>query len=114
MRVIANRPLYGEYGTVTAGQEFDCRDEIARQLLEAGRVRLPDDPPRVRYETKVIVPSEAPEVSARLPFRHVSMPDEEQAGVAGDGNSVLPGADVSGSGAAHPGGRGRRSQSSAR
>ena len=50
MRVIANRQLTGHYGMVTAGQEFEAEDDVARQLLRAGLVKRPD-PPAMVYET---------------------------------------------------------------
>ena len=67
MRLISNIQLTGTYGTVVAGQEFECEESTARELLTAGIVRKAG-PPVVRYETKVIAP-EAPEVSARHSFR---------------------------------------------
>ena len=84
MRVIAIRQLTGNYGTVIAGQEFTCSDDVARELLAAGVVRRPD-PPQVIYETKVIVP-EAPEVRARDSFRDVCLSDKEPQGVAPEGH----------------------------
>lgn len=41
MRVVANRQLYGDYGMVEAGQEFECPDKTAHELLGAGLVREP-------------------------------------------------------------------------
>ena len=48
MRLIANSQLSGEYGTVTAGQEFECQDAIAFELLRTNMVRKAG-PPTVRY-----------------------------------------------------------------
>jgi hypothetical protein len=93
MRVIANRQLHGSYGDVVAGQGFECQDDIGRQLLRDGSVRLPEEP-RILYDTKVIVP-QAPEVSARQPFRDVPVHHEEPAAVAPEGDSVLSSAKLS-------------------
>lgn len=118
MKLIANRQLTGAYGTVAPGEEFECADEIAGELLRAYLVR-PATPPRVTYETKVIWPAapsqsfEAPEVSARLPFRDVPVPDAESKAVAPESHSVLPDADVPKSGAIDSRGRGRRARSGA-
>lgn len=113
MRLIAvAQQLTGEYGTVTAGQEFECREDIAIELLRSGSARQPDPPrvlyetkPRAGYETKVIVP-EAPEASPRPPFRNMPLPDAQPAPVAPKGDPVLPAADVPPEGTADP--RGRR------
>ena len=59
MKVIANHQLRGEYGVVQANQVFECRDDTGNELLKAGLVRNAL-PPKVQYETKVLVP-EAPE-----------------------------------------------------
>lgn len=110
MRVICNRQqLCGSYGVATLGQEIEIEDEmIARQLLRLGHVRLPD-PPRVVYETKVIIP-EAPEVSARPSFREsppgdVPVPDPKPQGMAPAGDPLFPETDVSPSRTADRGGR---------
>lgn len=92
MKLIANRQLYGEYGTVVAGQEFEASDQVGLQLLQSGVVRRPD-PPRVTYETKVIVPT-ASEVSARQPFRHLPVSDPESPNMAAEGDRVLSAADL--------------------
>ena len=84
MRVIANRQLTGHYGVVTAGQEFDADDDVARQLLRAGLVKRPD-PPVMLYETKVVSP-EAPEAAPREAFRDVPLSDAEPTHVAGECN----------------------------
>ena len=112
MRLISNTQLTGSYGTVVAGQEFECEESTARELLTAGIVRKAG-PPAVRYETKVIVP-EAPEVSARHSFRDVPVPDEESEELASEGNRLLPAADAPERGTADSGGRGGRSRSAAR
>ena len=104
MRLIANTQLTGIYGTVVAGQEFDCHDATALELLAAGVVRRAG-PPAVRYETKVIAP-EAPEVSAREPFPDMPLPDPQPETVAPESDSVLPGTDVREEGTADS--RGRR------
>ena len=106
MRLIANRQLTGVYGSVVAGDGFDVEDATGRQLMSAGLARRAD-PPRVQYETKVITP-EAPEVSARQPFRDSALPHEEPPSVAPESDSLLPPANVSESGAADRGRRGRR------
>lgn len=111
MKVIANRQMIGEYGQVSPDQEFECRDEKAHELLKLGKVRHAA-PPKVEYETKVITPSEAPEVSAREPFPGDSdLPDTESETVDGEGNSVLSESNLLEGGT--PGGRrrGRRSGS---
>jgi hypothetical protein len=108
MKVIANRMLTGDYGTIAADQEFDPGDEIATQLLKSGMVRHAL-PPRVEYETKVIVP-EAPEVGPRQPFRDVLVSHTEQEKVVTRIYPVLPAADVPSGGTPDPRGRGRRSR----
>ena len=111
MRVIANRQLTGHYGMVTAGQEFEAEDDVARQLLQAGLVKKPD-PPAMVYETKVIAP-EVPEAAPRDVFRDVSLPDPEPAGMAPEGDSVLSTPDVPEPGTADPRGRtGRKASGS--
>lgn len=109
MRVIANRQLHGEYGTVTADQGFECRDDLATELLKGGMVRNAL-PPKVQYETKVITP-EAPEVSARQPFRDVPVPDQKSQGVAPEGDRMFSESDLSTNRTTDPRGRGRRSGS---
>jgi len=107
MRLIAvAHQLTGVYGTVTAGQEFECRDDLARQLVKAGSARKAD-PPRVTYETKVVV-LEAPEVSARLPFRDVPVRHEESPPVDPESDRVLPESDLPTPGDADSGGRRKR------
>lgn len=112
MKVIANRQLIGDYGTKAPDEEFDLRDEVATELLKSGMVRHAT-PPRVEYETKVIVP-EAPEVSPRQPFRDVPVPHAEQEGVASEGNPMFPAADLSPVGAFDPRGRRGRKESRSR
>lgn len=113
MKLIADRQLTGEYGTVTPGQEFEVRDEIGTDLLRRNLVRTAA-PPRVEYDTKVIRPAEAPEVGAReTPFRHVPVPDEEPENLAEESRRVLSGADLSEAGTHDPGGRRGRARSSA-
>jgi hypothetical protein len=110
MRVIANSQLTGDYGTVAADQEFDPGDELGARLLKSGMVRHAT-PPRVEYETKVIVP-EAPEVGPRQPFCDVPLPDAEPKAVASEGDPMFPAADVSSVGAFDP--RGRRGRAGSR
>ena len=92
MRVIANRQLTGHYGMVTAGQEFEAEDDVARQLLRAGLVKRPD-PPAMVYETKVIEP-EVPEAAPRDVFRDVSLSHAEPAGMAPEGDQEFSAADL--------------------
>lgn len=110
MRLVANTQLTGAYGTVVAGQEFECHDPTALELLRAGSVRKVG-PPAVRYETKVISPGEAPQVSARENFRHMPLSDEGSETVASEGDPVLRAADVQQRGAADRSGRRGRSRS---
>jgi hypothetical protein len=102
MRLIANRQLTGEYGTVIAGQEFECSDQIAHELLAQGMVRKAD-PPKVVYETKVVRPAE---VGPTQPFRNVPVPDQEPAPVDPPRDRVVQIADLQGT--AHAPGRRRR------
>lgn len=107
MQVIANRQLFGDYGAVVAGQQFECQDDVANELIARSLVRRLEAP-KVAYEVKVIVP-EAPEVAAARepePFRSdVPLPDPEPQGMAPEGNRVLPGSDVR---QERPANRGRR------
>ena len=82
--VCVSSQLTGAYGTVIAGQEFDCEDSIAVELLRSGFVRKPASP-GVRYETKVITP-EASGVSPRQPFRHMPVSDKRPEVVASEGD----------------------------
>ncbi len=101
MRLVCNRPqLHGDYGDVVLGQEFDCEDHTARELIGLGHARIPD-PPQVLYETKVVTP-EAPQVSARQPFHHLPLSDKEQTAVAPQSDPLLPAADLPEPGTAHP------------
>jgi hypothetical protein len=112
MKLIANRQLTGEYGTVVGGQIFEVRDEVGTQLMADGVARSATAP-RIEYDTKVIVPAEAPGVSARQePFRHVPVLDEEPAPVATNGDPVLSESDVPEPRASDPGRRRGRSGSS--
>lgn len=93
MQLIALRQTCGDYGMISAGQVFTADDEVARQLIMEGIARRPD-PPRIVYETKVVVP-EAPEVSARQPFRDLHLPDDpEPPALAAVRDSVLAAANV--------------------
>lgn len=109
MRLIANRQLFGEYGLVAPGDDFEVRDEIATQLLRAGVVRKAD-PPTVQYETKVIVP-EAPEVSPRQPFRDMPVFDARSPELDRKGNREFSTTDVPAIRTDDPRGRDRRSGS---
>jgi hypothetical protein len=113
MRVIANRQITGEYGSVVAGQAFDVRDELAEDLMKRNLVRTAAAP-RILYDTKVIQPAEAPEVGPREPFRrNVPVPNQESPDVAPEGDRVLPEPDVHESEPADLVGRGLRSRSAA-
>jgi hypothetical protein len=92
MKLIAHRQLTGIYGTVVTGQEFECPDDVARELLISGVVHKAE-PPKVQYETKVIRPAE---VGPAQPFRDVPVRDEKPAPVAAPGNRVVQVADLSG------------------
>lgn len=84
--------MRGEYGYVREGEVFDVRDDLGRELLQLGNVRVPD-PPKVIYETKIVTP-EAPEV-ASSPFRDVHLPDQGPVEVSGPFHCVLSGTDIS-------------------
>lgn len=122
MRLIANRQLTGDYGTVTAGEIFIVPDPDGKKLIAAGVAR-PADPPRILYETKPqryempAIQPQAPEVSARDTFRapgHSLLPDAEPQAVAPESDSVLAKPNVSEQGAPDPGGRrGRKGSRSA-
>jgi hypothetical protein len=112
MRLLANSVLRGEYGLVTTDQEFEARDEIGKKLVSSGMARTAT-PPRIEYETKVIVP-QALEASTRTPFRDVSVSHEESASVASEGDTELSIADVQATvarAANHLGRRGRSGSS---
>jgi hypothetical protein len=109
MKLIANCQLTGVYGTVIAGQQFEAEDELALHLIK-GQMAHKADPPRIEYQTKVIVP-EAPEVSPREPFRDLLMPDETAPTVAPESNRILPQSDVQERIDADPRRRGRRPRS---
>src|SRR4029077_235206 len=112
MNLIANRQLTGEYGTVNPGQEFEARDQIAEDLLRRGLVRRAE-PPRIEYETKVIVP-EASEVSPRQPFRHLPVPDQKSTDVATESDRLFSAANLPAMRADDSGGRGIRPRSGAK
>ena len=107
MRLIANRQLTGSYGSVVAGDGFDVEDATARQLINAGLARRAEQP-RIQYETKIIAP-EAPQVSARQPFRDSALPHEESPRVASESDQLLSSTDLPESGITDRGRRGRRS-----
>lgn len=111
MRVIANRQLTGEYGSVLPGQAFDVRDELAEDLMKRNLVRTAAAP-LIQYDTKVIRPAEAPEVRPRDTFcRDVPLPDQEPATVASESDRPLPETDLPESESADSLGRGVRSRS---
>jgi len=112
MKLIANRQLTGTYGTVAPGEEFECPDEVAGELLRAMLAR-PAAPPRVTYETKVIWPAlpEALGVSPRLPFRDLSLSDPQPPPLAAPSCTVLPITDIHAQGNVDHRGRGRRARS---
>jgi hypothetical protein len=110
MRLIANRQLTGDYGTVVTDQEFDTSDEIAQQLMRNGMAHR-KQPPTIEYETKVIHPEEAPEVSPREPFRDSIVPHEKPPAMAPESAPSISAADVPERGDAHPGRRRGRPRS---
>ena len=110
MRLIAHRPLCGDYGSVTPGQEFECSDTVAQRLIADGMAHLAG-PPRVIYETKVIQPLE---VGPTQPFRDMCLPDQEPLGLAAPGNPVLSEPDLSKQGTPDPGGRRGRARPGAK
>jgi hypothetical protein len=106
MKLIANRQLRGVYGLAAPGQTFDCPDDVAGELLRKQVARIAASP-RVQYETKVIVP-EAPEVSARQPFRDVPVLDAESPTVAPQSSRVFSTTNLPPLRDADPRGRGGR------
>lgn len=93
-KLIALSQLSGNYGVVQAGQEFETDDDTARELLWRGYVKHAADP-QVVYETKVIVPEEAPKVSARRPFRHSTVRNPQSSPLDTEDAPVVPSANVS-------------------
>jgi hypothetical protein len=93
-KLIALTQLSGNYGVAQAGQEFETDDDTARELLRRGYVKHAADP-EVVYETKVIVPQEAPKVSARRPFRHGAVRDPQSPPMDTENAPVVPPADIS-------------------
>lgn len=75
--VCVAQQLTGEYGTVIAGQEFECRDETGKQLVLSRLARKPGSP-RIAYETKP-ASFEAPEVSPRMKRMRVKDYQNEKA-----------------------------------
>jgi hypothetical protein len=104
MRVIFNKPSRGSaYGVALPGQELDLSEELARHLMAQGIARHALPPAveyevierhKVEYETKVILPAEAPEVSAREPFRNVPVSDAKPETLDSEGNRVLSTANI--------------------
>lgn len=124
MLVICNvGSLLGVYGAVVEGQQFECPDDVAKQLLAKGYVRRPLEPAMtyevkvieaspapMRYETKVIQPSfsaaaHETKEGDRLAVSDGDLPDGQPAGVGTEDVAVLPGADVSESRIGHRRGR---------
>jgi hypothetical protein len=91
--ICISQQLSGSYGTVVAGQVFETDGETAFSLKKAGYARSAVPPP-ILYETKVIRPQDAPQVSTRQPFRHGDLRHEESQGVASQGDRVLPKSDL--------------------
>ena len=99
MKLIANRQLHnpGLYGTVAEGHEFNCTDEeVAKDLIRNDLARKAE-PPRILYETKVIVP---PEVGPAVPFRDMPVPDKKPEAVVAASDPVLSESNLSEPGAA--------------
>lgn len=110
MKLIAKRFLTGDYGSVVAGQEFECSAEVGKHLINKG-VAYSYEVPKVTYESKVVTP-EASGVGAREPFRDGSVSDTEPAAVAPEGDQELPSPDVPPKRASNRGRRGKRQESS--
>jgi len=87
MKLIANKQLTGDYGTVRPGQSFDAQSDVARELVRRGVAQVA---PAVVYENK------ATEVAARLPFRDSAVSNQEPQGMATEGDSVFFIPDLSG------------------
>ena len=93
MKLIATQQIYSStHGQVLAGEAFDWPEADTKNLLATGAARYPY-PPKIQYETKPILP-EAPEVSARLPFRDVPVFDLQPEGVATESDRVFSATDV--------------------
>jgi|ERR1041385_4650511 hypothetical protein len=92
MILIAHRQLTGVYGTVSDGEQFECPDAIAENLIERNLAHKAE-PPQILYETKVI--ERAPEVSPVTPFCDLPVRHEEPTELAAESNRVLPEPDVS-------------------
>lgn len=110
MLLIAHRQLTGVYGTVAPGDQFNCPDDIAKELIHAGLVHKAD-PPKILYETKVITP---PEVGPTQPFPYMPLSDARSEGVVDAGDPMLSGADISKQGNADSGRRQGRPRSNSR
>ncbi len=107
--LIALVPLYDrqDFGHVAIGERFTVNDpQVARELLNAGKVRKPSTVSTIIYETKVI--RAAPEVAATLPFRQRDLPNEKPADLAAQCDQVFRAADVSGQPPRTADSRGRR------
>ncbi|HEV8189450.1 MAG TPA: hypothetical protein VGP83_16975 [Pyrinomonadaceae bacterium] len=92
MKLIANTQLRGEYGSVAPDQPFEVRDETAQVLLRKNMARTAASP-AVEYETKVITP-EAPTVSARPPFRNLSVFNAQPEDVVAESHREFSDADL--------------------
>jgi hypothetical protein len=126
--------LLGDYGTVLQGEEFECPDESAMQLIRDGKARRADAPkvlydtkvigpetPKIRYETKTQEQDEettgnkgALEVSDSRPFRNGALHHEEPASVAPEVDPAVPDANVPEQGTPDRGRRRRRERSGSR
>jgi hypothetical protein len=115
MKLIANRQLTGEYGTVAPGHPFEVNEKaVAMDLVRRGLARL-FEVPRISYQTKILVPethfeapqitAEAPGVSTRQPFRDGIVHHEESAELAPESDQVFSGSDVQSPGTPDDSGR---------
>jgi hypothetical protein len=100
MKLIANRQLHGDYGTVMPGQYFETTEEIGAHLVRE-RMAREATAPRIQYDTKVITA----EVKQAEPFRNLFVSDTESPRVATGGHRELPGADLPAAGITHSGRR---------
>ena len=107
MRLIAKQALTsGEYGHVVAGEHFEASDRAALKLIARGLAYEAKIPV---YERAVVTP-EAPEVSARPPFRHLPDIDEGPPALAAVRSATSAVSDVPPQGNTRRRGRPRRKQ----
>lgn len=93
MRLIAERQRYDNGILILPGQLFEVeKEQLGLDLLSKGLARLPD-PPRVMYETKVVVPLAEVQAQVAASFRDLHLPDPEPAPVATRVDPVLPSPD---------------------